>query len=307
MRVAVTGATGNIGSALVRHLLERGDEVVALSRDADAAREKLGGGERLTTARWANPSTGPAPADALSGCDAVVHLLGEPVDQRWSAEAKERIRNSRVFGTRYLVATLREADPRPRVLVSQSATGWYGARGGESLDESEPAAGDFLAQVVRDWEGEARAAAELGMRVALMRTGVVLSESGGALAKMLTPFRLGVGGPVAGGDQYVPWIHIDDVVGGLTCALDDERVRGPVNLTAPEPATNRELSRALGRVLRRPAFMPVPGFALKLMYGEMSTIVTTGARVVPARLAELGYRFRRPDLEDALRAATGRR
>ena len=304
MRVAVTGATGNIGSALVRELLERGDEVVALTRDPARAREKLG--ERVSAVTWANPSTGPAPADALSGCDGVVHLLGEPVDQRWSDEAKERIRDSRVFGTRYLVAGLRESDPRPAVLVSQSATGWYGARGDESLEESEPAAGDFLAQVVRDWEAEAKSAAELGMRVALTRTGVVLSESGGALAKMVTPFKLGVGGPVAGGRQYVPWVHIDDVVGAMVCALDDERVRGPVNLTAPEPATNRQLSKALGRALRRPAVIPVPGFALKLMYGEMSSIVTTGARVVPARLAELGYRFRRPDLDDALRAATGR-
>ena len=304
MRVAVTGATGNIGSALVRELLERGDEIVALTRDPARAREQLG--DRVSAVTWANPSTGPAPAEALSGCDGVVHLLGEPVDQRWSDEAKERIRNSRVFGTRYLVAGLREADPRPAVLVSQSATGWYGARGDESLDEAEPAAGDFLAQVVRDWEDEARSAAELGLRVALTRTGVVLSESGGALGKMITPFKLGVGGPVAGGKQYVPWVHIDDVVGAMLCALEDERVRGPVNLTAPEPATNRDLSKALGRVLRRPALMPVPGFALKLMYGEMSSIVTTGARVVPARLAELGYRFRRPNLDDALRAATGR-
>jgi uncharacterized protein (TIGR01777 family) len=305
VRVAVTGATGTIGSALVRELLARGDEVVALSRHPERARELLG--EGISSVRWANPSAEPAPSDALSGCDAVVHLLGEPVDQRWSDEAKERIRASRVFGTRYLVAGLRDASPRPRVLVSQSATGWYGARGDETLDESEPAAGDFLARVVHDWEEEAQAAEEeLGMRVARMRCGVVLSPSGGALGKMMLPFKLGAGGPVAGGRQYVPWVHLDDVVGAMVCALEDERVRGAVNLTAPEPATNRELSKALGRVLRRPAVMPVPGFALKLMYGEMSSIVTTGARVVPARLAELGYRFRRPDLEDALRAATGR-
>jgi hypothetical protein len=304
VRVAVTGATGTIGSAIVRELLARGDEVVALSRDPERAREKLG--EGISSVRWANPSAEPAPSDALSGCDAVVHLLGEPVDQRWSDDAKERIRNSRVFGTRYLVAGLRDASPRPEVLVSQSATGWYGPHGDETLDESVPAADDFLARVVRDWEDEARAAEELGMRVAMMRCGVVLSPSGGALGKMITPFKLGVGGPIAGGDQYVPWVHLDDVVGALVCALEDERLRGPVNLTAPDPATNRELSTALGRVLRRPALLPVPGFALKLMYGEMSSVVTTGARVVPARLAELGYRFRRPDLEDALRAATGR-
>ena len=305
MRVAVTGATGTIGSALVRELLGRGDEVVALSRDPARARERLG--EEVSAVQWANPAAEPAPAHALSGCDGVVHLLGEPIDQRWSDAAKERIRNSRVFGTRYLVAGLREADPRPRVLVSQSAAGWYGARGDEPVDEGEPGADDFLAKVTRDWETEARAAEEeLGLRVTLMRTGVVLSESGGALGKMLTPFKLGVGGPVAGGRQYIPWVHIDDVVGAFLCALEDDRLRGPINVTAPEPATNRELSKALGRVLRRPAILPMPAFGMRLLYGEMSWIVTTGARVVPARLAELGYRFRRPDLEDALRAATGR-
>ncbi|MEA2474641.1 MAG: uncharacterized protein QOE06_2556 [Thermoleophilaceae bacterium] len=304
MRVAVTGATGTIGSALVKDLLARGDEVVALTRDPESAREKLG--ESISAVRWGKPAAEPAPADALSGCDAVVHLLGEPVDQRWTDEARQEIRNSRVFATRYLIAGLREADPRPKVLVSQSAIGVYGPRGDEAVDESEPIGAGFLAEVVRDWEGEARAAEELGMRVALMRTGVVLSESGGALATMLTPFKLGVGGPVAGGRQYVPWVHMEDVVGALICALEDDRVRGPVNLTAPEPVTNRELSKALGRVLRRPALMPVPAFAVKLLYGEMSSVVTTGARVVPARLAEIGYRFRRPGLEDALRAATGR-
>jgi uncharacterized protein (TIGR01777 family) len=304
VRVAVTGATGTIGSAVVEELVARGDEVVALTRDPDRARERLGA--EVEAVRWADPSTAPAPAAALSGCDGVVHLLGEPVDQRWSDEAKPRIRDSRVNGTRYLVAGIRDADPRPRVLVSQSATGWYGARGDERLDESEPAAGDFLAQVVQAWEAEASAAEDLGLRLVLTRTGVVLSESGGALARMMTPFKLGVGGPVAGGRQYVPWVHMDDVAGAILFALDDDRASGPLNVTAPEPATNRELSKALGRALRRPAVAPVPAFALKLMYGEMSSIVTTGARVVPARLTELGYEFRRPDLDDALRAATGR-
>jgi len=304
LRVAVTGATGTIGSAVVSELLARGDELVALTRDPDRARERLG--ERVEAVRWADPASGPAPAEALAGADAVVHLLGEPVDQRWSDDAKERIRDSRVLGTRHLVAGIRDAEPRPRVLVSQSASGWYGPRGDEPVDESEPAADDFLAQVVVGWEEQARAAEELGLRVARMRTGVVLSPGGGALGKMITPFKLGVGGPVAGGNQYVPWVHIDDVAGAILCAIGDDRIRGPVNVTAPDPATNRELSKALGRVLKRPAFMPVPGFALKLLYGEMSSIVTTGVRAVPARLAEIGYRFRQPDLEDALRAATGR-
>jgi uncharacterized protein (TIGR01777 family) len=305
VRVAVTGATGTIGSALVRALLDRGDGVVALTRDPDRAGERLG--SVVDARRWANPKAEPAPADALSGCDGVVNLLGERVDQRWSEGAKREIRDSRVLGTRNLVEGLRAADPRPRVLVSQSASGFYGPRGDEPVDEAAPAAsGDFLAEVVGAWEHEARGAEELGMRVAAMRTGVVLAQGGGALAKMLPPFRMGIGGPVAGGGQYVPWVHVDDVAGAMLFALDAAAAAGPINIAAPEPVTNRELSKALGRVLRRPAFMPVPGFALRLLYGEMATIVTTGVRMVPGRLQELGYAWKRPDLDDALAAATQR-
>ena len=304
MRVAVTGATGTIGRAVVRALRERGDEAVVLSRSADRASSVLGGG--VDAFSW-QPLDGPAPKEAFENCDGVVHLLGEPVAQRWSESARREIRDSRVLGTRNLVAALRAAEPRPRVLVSQSASGYYGPRGDEPVAEDEPAAsGDFLSDVVVAWEGEARAAEELGARVALMRTGVVLSEGGGALEKMLPPFKLGVGGPVAGGDQYVPWVHVDDVVGAMLFVLDDGAASGPINVAAPRPATNAELSKALGRVLRRPAFMPVPGFAVKLLYGEMASIVTTGVRMVPRRLEELGYAFRRPQLDEALRAATGR-
>jgi uncharacterized protein len=297
MRVAITGASGTIGTALTRELRERGDEVTALSRS--------GAGDAV---RWAAPAQEPAPAEALRGRDAVVHLLGEPIDQRWSDTAKREIRDSRVLGTRNLVAGLSAlpAAERPRVLLSQSAVGYYGAHGDEPVDEGAPAGGDFLAHVVADWEAEALAAADLGMRVLTMRTGVVLSPGGGALKKMLPFFKAGVGGPVAGGSQYVPWVHLDDVTGAILFALATEALSGPVNLTAPDPATNRELSRALGRVLRRPAIAPVPALALKLLYGEMAMIVTTGQRAVPARLTELGYAFRRPDLEEALRQATGR-
>jgi uncharacterized protein (TIGR01777 family) len=237
----------------------------------------------------------------------VVHLLGETIAQRWSDDVKREIRDSRVLTTRNLVQALAELPDgeRPKVLVSQSATGWYGAHGDERLDESAPAAGDFLAQVTAEWEGEAVKARELGLRVALTRTGVVLSRSGGALEKMLPFFKLGIGGPVAGGRQYVPWVHLDDVVGALLFALDSDRADGPLNVTAPEPVTNKEFSRALGRVLHRPAFAPVPALAVKTLYGEMAEIVTTGQRAVPKRLTELGYAFRRPDLEEALRAATG--
>ena len=302
MRVAVTGATGSIGRAVVAALRERGDEPVALSRDAERATAELG----IEAHTWADPKAEPAPAGALSGADAVIHLLGESVAQRWSERATREIRASRVDGTRNLVDGLRAAEPRPRVLVSQSASGYYGPRGDEPVDESAPAADDFLARVCVDWEAEAARAEELGMRVARTRTGVVLAEGGGALEKMLPPFKAGVGGPVAGGRQYVPWVHVDDVAGALAFCAGQDGANGAVNLSAPEPVTNRELSRALGRVLRRPAVLPVPGVALKVLYGEMAQIVTTGVRMVPRRLEELGYPFERPDLEDALRAATGR-
>jgi len=302
--VAVTGATGTIGRAVVAALRERGDEPVALSRDPDRAREVLGAD--VEAVAWPEPKSSPPPMEALRDCDGVIHLLGENVAQRWTDDAKREIRDSRVLGTRNLVAALRETGPRMRVLVSQSASGWYGARGNEPVDETQPVAADFLAQVVRDWEAEARAAdEEAGLRVVLARTGVVLSPDGGALEKMLPFFKAGVGGPVAGGKQYVPWVHLDDVVGALLFCLDDEGAEGPVNVAAPHPVTNRELSKSLGRVLHRPAFAPVPGFAVKVLYGEMASIVTTGARVVPSRLEQLGYEFRQPDLEPALRDATG--
>jgi uncharacterized protein len=301
MRVAVTGGTGTIGRAAVRELQDRGDQVTVLSRDAERARSALG----VEAVEWADPKAEAAPAEALRGRDGVVHLLGEPVAQRWTEEAKREIRDSRVLGTRNLVAGLRAVDERPVVLVSQSASGWYGDRGDERLEEDAPAGDDFLARVVTEWEAEARAAEELGVRVVTARTGVVLSESGGALDKMLPPFKIGVGGPVAGGRQYVPWVHLDDVAGALAFCLDHEQARGPVNVTAPEPVTNRELSKALGRVLHRPAVAPVPGLAVRALYGEMATVVTTGARAVPRRLRDLGYEFRAPDLEAALHAAIG--
>jgi uncharacterized protein (TIGR01777 family) len=299
-KVAVTGATGVIGRAVVAVLRERGDEVVALSRSASRARESLG----VEAVEWADPKGQPAPAAAFEGVSGVVHLLGEPVAQRWSDEAKREIRDSRVLGTRNLIAGMRDAGPRLKVLVAQSATGYYGPHGDEPVDESAPAGSDFLAGVVVDWEAEVtRGAEELGLRAPICRTGVVLSQSGGALEKMLPPFKLGAGGPVAGGDQYIPWVHIDDVVGALLFALDSDEASGPLNVTAPAPATNKDFSKALGRALHRPAVMPVPGFAIKALYGEMSTIVTTGVRAEPTRLLKLGYRFKRPALDDALAAA----
>jgi uncharacterized protein len=303
MKVAVTGATGTIGHRLVSALRDRGDEVAVLTRNPEKAGQALGPG--VETHRWADPESEPAPAEALAGVDAVVHLAGEPVDQRWSDEAKKRIRESRELGTRNLVAAIKEAGPRLRTLVSASASGYYGPHGDEKVTENEGPGDDFLADVVVRWEREAAKAEDAGVRVAMLRTGIVLSAEGGALGRMLTPFKLGVGGPIAGGRQYMPWIHEDDVVGAYLFALDNDDVTGPVNLSAPEPVSNKEFSKALGKALHRPAFAPVPALAIKTLYGEMAIIVTTGVRMVPERLQELGYEFEHPDLGEALEAAVG--
>ena len=298
-RVIVTGATGTIGRGVVAALRDRGDGVIALSRDRERAAAELSSGVEVHG--WDDPTSGRPPTEALAGGDAVVHLLGEPVAQRWSAEAKSRIRDSRVQSTRQLVAALRELpdDQRPQVLVSQSAVGLYGASDNRELDEQAPAGTDFLADVVSAWEQEAQAA-EAVMRVVRTRTGVVLSASGGALARTLPFFRLGVGGPVAGGRQYVPWIHLDDTVAAILFCLDQEAASGPLNLTAPTPVTNAEFSRALGRALHRPAALPVPGLALRLLYGEMAQVVVTGQRALPRRLLALGFRFRHLLVQEAL-------
>lgn len=303
MKVAITGATGLIGPAVIEELRRRGGaEITVLSRDPQRARSALG--EDIRAVGWAALEQ-PAPAAALAGRDAVVHLAGEPVAQRWSARAKQAIQDSRVIGTRNLIAGLEAAQPRPRVLVSSSAIGIYGARREEPIDEEAALGHDFLAQTCIAWEQEAQRAGELGLRVVCMRTGVVLDARGGALAKMLPPFRLGVGGPVAGGCQYVSWIHLDDLAAMIVTAIEQGSWSGPMNATAPEPVTNRELSHALGRVLHRPAALPAPGAALRLLYGEMAEIVTTGQRVLPAKALVLGYDFRHPRLDEALQAVLG--
>ncbi len=298
LRVTVSGATGLVGSRLVRALQERGEEVTVLSRSAARARERLGD---VSAVEW-DLLAEPAPAAALDGREAIFHLAGEPVSQRWSAEARRAIRDSRVLGTRNLLDGLAAVQARPRVLVSSSAIGYYGARGEEPIDEEAPAGRDFLAQVCAAWEAEAERATGLGMRLVTVRTGVVLDASGGALAKMLPPFRLGVGGPVAGGEQYISWVHLDDLVALMLAALDDEQWSGPINATAPEPVTNANFSRALGRALGRPAVIPVPKLAMRALYGEMAELITSGARVVPARPLMLGYEFLHPRLEEALQA-----
>lgn len=305
MRVLVTGATGLIGTELTRLLRSRGDEVIALSRNRERAQQRLG--DDVEVHEWRRPEAQSPPMAALERADAIINLLGEPIAQRWTEAAKREIRESRVLSTRSLVVALASLPDGggPRTLVSQSAVGYYGPRGDEQIDERTPGGEDFLASVTAEWEREASAASRRA-RVVLTRTGIVLAPQGGALAKMLPPFKLGLGGPVAGGHHYVPWIHHEDVVHALIHCAADERVAGPINVTAPAPVSNRELSRALGRVLHRPAVLPVPGFALRHLYGEMASIIFTGQRVVPARLRATGFDFRYTELEPALRDVLSR-
>jgi uncharacterized protein (TIGR01777 family) len=300
VRITVTGATGLIGSRLVAELERRDCEVTVLSRDPERASARLG-----VAARPWDPLAEPAPAGALNGRDGIVHLAGENVAQRWTQAARRRIRDSRVRGTANLVEGLRRAEARPAVLVSGSAVGIYGEASDQPVTEGAPPGAGFLAEVCVAWERAAAGARELGLRLVCLRTGVVLDRSGGALARMLPPFRLGLGGPVAGGRQYVPWIHPADQVGIIVAALADRRWEGPVNACARHPATNRELTRALGRALHRPAALPIPGLALRVLYGEMAGVITAGQRAVPERALSLGYRFSHPELEAALRDALG--
>jgi uncharacterized protein (TIGR01777 family) len=300
MRVLVTGATGLIGSALCDALLARGDEVVGLTRDPERARPKN------PTIRWHpwRATTERPPPEALEHVDGVVNLVGEPIDQRLTDQAKVRIRESRLLGTRNLLQGIEASPTRPSVFVGQSAIGYYGDRGAQIVDEETPPGEGFTAEIPVDWEAAEREAEDACDRVVIFRTGLVLTRHGGLLPPLLLPFKLGVGGPIAGGEQYMSWIHIEDVVGLFLWALDDHSVRGVVNATAPNPVTNREFSKALGRALHRPAVMPVPKLAVAALRGrELADAVAGGARVLPRRALDLGYEFRHPELDEALRSA----
>jgi uncharacterized protein len=301
MRVLVTGASGMIGSAVCDALLARGDELVGLSRDPARARS---GNPTVTWHAW-SPAAERPPDAAVHGVDAVVNLVGESLNQRLTPGAKERIHSSRVRATKNLVDAIvaaRGTNESPSVLVSQCAVGYYGDRGEALLDESSPPGEDFLARLCVDWEGAALAAAESDVRVTVLRSAPVLDPKGGILKELLLPFRLGVGGPLAGGRQYTPWIHRGDEVALILWALDTQSVEGPLNAASPNPVRNRELSSALGRVLRRPAIVPVPKFALAAMRGgELADAVTESQRVVPRRALDLGFRFRFDEIEAALR------
>jgi uncharacterized protein (TIGR01777 family) len=292
MRIVVTGATGLIGQALCRALTGAGHAVVGVGR---------------------RPGLVPAPivtwdrvGEALRDAQGVVNLAGEPIAaRRWTRAQKARILDSRVLATRALVEAMAAASARPGVLVSASAVGWYGPRGDEPLDETAGPGTDFVAEVCRAWEAEAERAAALGVRVVRLRIGIVLAPDGGALARMLIPFRAGLGGPFGTGRQWMSWVHRDDVVGLVLAALASEAWQGPVNATAPAPVTNRDFARTLGRVLGRPAVLPVPAIALRLALGEMASMLLTGQRVLPKAAQAHGYSFRYPELGAALAACVG--
>lgn len=299
MKVLVTGASGAIGTSLCAALLERGDEVVALSRDPERSRGRLPG---VAWHRW-EPTLERPPAAAFEGVEGVVNLVGEKINQRWTEEAKRRITESRRTATQNLAQAIAGLERKPAVLVSQSAVGYYGDRGDAVLDESAAPGESFDARVCRDWEQAARAVEAAGLRLVILRTGQVLYAGGGLLGELETPFKLGVGGPLAGGDQYLSWIDLEDEIGILLWALDNPEVSGVVNATAPNPVTNRDFSKALGRALGRPALMPVPGFVLDLKVGkEFAAAIKGGQRVLPKRALELGYEFRHPNLDETLRS-----
>jgi uncharacterized protein (TIGR01777 family) len=298
VKVLVTGASGLIGSALCDALLDRGDEVVALTRNPAKARAA---NPAVVWHSW-EPTLERPSADAFEEVDGVVHLLGEKIDQRWSEDAKKRIMESRRTGTHNLAGAISGLQRRPAVLISQSAVGYYGDRGDTIIDESAGPGESFDSEVTQAWEQAAHEVDSSGVRLVVVRTGQVLDAGGGLLKELLVPFKLGVGGPIAGGHQYFSWIHIADEVGILLWALDHEGVSGTINATSPNPATNRDFSKELGKALGRPAIVPVPGFVLDLKFGpEFGKVLRGGQRVIPKRALELGYQFKHPDLDEALR------
>lgn len=299
MKIIVSGASGLVGSALVPRLEQAGHEVVRLVRTSGAS----GTG----AIQW-NPANQNLDPSAISGADAIVNLNGRSIaDGRWNNEVKAELRSSRIDSTETIVDAIAVAEKPPRVLVNASAVGFYGDRGDEVLDESSSVGGDFLAGLCRDWEAAAFAAASDRTRVATVRLGIVLAD-GGALDRMLLPFKLGFGGPIGSGRQFWPWIGLDDVAGSIQFLIDDDTISGPVNLVAPHETRCKEFARTLGSVLRRPAFMPAPAFAVRAALGEMAdALLLASQRVRPKALEEAGYEFQAPKLEDAIRTALEKR
>lgn len=299
MNIVVSGATGFIGSRLCERLAASGHEPIALSRRPASAPQRV---SALSSAYEWSPTDGPPPSEAFEGVEAVVHLAGESVSGRWTSEKKRAIRESRIQGTRHLVEALAALERRPQVLISASAVGIYGDRGDDELTEDAAPGTDFLAQVCRDWEAEAQRAEALNVRVVNPRIGLVLGPGGGALAPMRPLFKFGLGGPLGSGRQWWPWIHRDDLVAIIQHAIEGEALRGPVNAANPNPVRQRDFAKALGRVMGRPAFMPAPSFALKLVLGEFSKELLDSRRVLPEKAQANGYSFQYAELEPALRA-----
>jgi uncharacterized protein (TIGR01777 family) len=292
MRILITGGSGFIGRVLSGELKNSGHEVIIATRRRNDSKDRF---------TWDSHEL--IPQDIMSGFDAVVNLAGEPVAPgRWTKERKKRILASRVNATRALAESIRNANPKPKVLISASAVGYYGPHGDEYVTEETPPASDFLAGVCRAWEVEALKAEGLGVRVVLVRIGGVLGADGGALAQMVIPFKFFLGGQIASGKQWFSWIHRDDMAGIIKYALENESVSGPVNATAPGPVTNREFSRALGKALHRPSFFAVPGIVIKLSLGELGGMLLTGQRVFPEKVLNAGYKFKYPEVGEALRA-----
>ena len=303
MKILITGATGLIGRPLCRRFSDEGHTVIALSRSPQQASDLAA----TKVYEWQSQS-GPPPAESLEAIDAVVHLAGEPIAaRRWSDEQKRRIRDSRVMSTRHLVNGISAAASRPAALISGSAVGFYGDRGDELLDEDAAPGEGFMPGLCREWEAESARASESGIRVVLVRTGVVLARRGGALEKMLPPFKLGVGGKIASGRQWFPWIHLDDIVEIFRYAVFTASLSGAINGVAPAIVTNKEFTDQLARALHRPALFPVPEFALRMLFGEMADVLLGSQRVVPRRLLDSGYEFQYPQLATALEDLVGER
>jgi uncharacterized protein (TIGR01777 family) len=298
MRVVITGGSGLIGEALARELAGAGHDVVVLTRNP--AKVKLPAGVRAS--QW-DGKTSAGWGSLLDGDTAIVHLAGESIAAgRWTADKKRRIRDSRVGSGAAVLQAIREAAVRPKALLQGSAVGYYGPHGDEVIREDAAPGNDFLADICKEWEASTAEVESLGVRRAVLRTGVVLAREGGALPKMALPFKMMAGGPLGDGRQWFPWIHLADEVGAVRFLLEREDAHGPFNLTAPNPVTNRELTRILAQVLHRPGFLPAPGFALRLALGEMADMLLNGQRVVPSRLLDLGYTFRYPEAAAALRS-----
>jgi uncharacterized protein (TIGR01777 family) len=301
MKVVIAGGSGFLGRALCARLLAAGHTVTVLSRGGGAG---LPRGVRVVA--WRADGTTGAWASEIDGADAVVNLAGAGIaDRRWNAARKQLLRDSRVQSTRSLVDAVRAATRRPPVFIQGSAVGFYGAfDNGPALDESASPGSDLLGSMCVEWEAQAQPLASLGCRLVVVRTGIVLSREGGALAKMMTPFRLFVGGPIGSGRQVISWVHLDDWIGIVLWAIANPAVSGPINATAPHPATNGEFSHALGRAMGRPSWFPVPGFVLRIVVGEMAEDgLLRGQRVLPARTLQLGYQFHYPDIDEAMKAA----